>query len=445
MDPDKRPGRFRLRGERGSMLIEVMVGAIVLAIAATAILNGIDGAQSAGAKNKAKSIQASLAQQDIERMRGLPVGVLSGLNQTRTVNVGGVDYTVVSTTAWISDKAGAVNCSTSGAAADYLKLTSSVTSPGTGTAAVTETGLLTPSVGQSSTTTGSATVQLTGRSNTAISGATVALSGASSQSATTNSSGCAVFGSIPVGSYTITINGYVTIDSTAATDSMEVFAGRGTFVPLQVDRPATVRASFVRPTGQTNGAGTATWNELTVVNANLVGGSKVFTTGTKTQTLDGAGLFPYLDGVDVYAGDCAANDPSSYTGQSNYFQVGRGFTSLTPNTTSVVTTQMPALRVPATYAGGGSWQLRVTLKPVTSDGCGTATTATYGQDTLASGTHNADFIVPFGTYRICADNGSRFKEIASYALTAAPPTANRTTPSITIPTTGIGTSGTCPQ
>jgi hypothetical protein len=427
------------------MLVEVMVGAVVLAIAATAILNGIDGAQSAGAKNKAKSVQASLAQQDIERMRGLPVSALNGLNQTQTINVAGVDYTVVSTTAWVSDAAGAVNCSAAGAQADYLKLKSSVTSQATGTAPVTETGLLTPSVGQSSTTTGNATVQLVNRNNVAISGATVALSGASTQSTTTNSAGCAVFGAIPIGTYTITVNGYVQTDSSPpATDSMQVFAGRGTFVPLQVDVPATVRASFVRPTGQTFGAATATWNEFTIMNASLLGG-KVFTTGTKVQTFDGTGVYPYLDGVNVYAGDCASNDPSSYAGQSTYYQTGRGFTALTPNTTSTVTVQMPALRVPVTNAAGGSWRLRVTLTPVAGDNCGTTPVATYGLESTASSTttHNADFIVPFGTYRICADNGSRFKETASFALTAAPPVANKTATSMSIPSSG--SAGTCPR
>jgi Tfp pilus assembly protein PilV len=442
-DPDKRPRRFRLRAERGSMLVEVMVGAIVLAIAATAILNGIDGAQSAGAKNKAKSVQSSLAQQDIERMRALPVSRLDGLNETNYKNVGGVDYTVVSTTAWVSDKAGAVNCSATGAQADYLKLRSSVTSPATGTAPVVETGLLTPSVGQSSTTTGTATVQVLDRNNVAIgSGQAVALSGASTQSATTNSAGCAVFGSIPIGTYTISVTGRVSLDSSPATDSMQVYPGRGTFVPMQAELPATARASFARPTGQTIGLATATWDKITVENGNLPGFTKVFT-GTKAATLDAGGLFPYLDGVNVWAGDCASNDPSSYAGQTNYFQVGRGFTSLTPSTTSTVTVQMPALRVPATNAAGGSWGLRATLVPVTGDNCGTAVTATYGRDTAVSGTHNADFIVPFGTYRVCVDNGARYQVFSSVALTLAPPAANKTITALSIPASS--NFGTCPK
>ena len=65
-----------LRPERGSMLIEVMVGALILAITTTAVLNGLDGAQKTGGRNKARSVAAALAEQDQERMRSLPVADL---------------------------------------------------------------------------------------------------------------------------------------------------------------------------------------------------------------------------------------------------------------------------------------------------------------------------------------------------------------------------------
>ena len=59
------------------MLVEVMVGAVVLAIVTTALLNGIDGAQSQGTTNKARSTAAALAEQDQERLRALPVATLA--------------------------------------------------------------------------------------------------------------------------------------------------------------------------------------------------------------------------------------------------------------------------------------------------------------------------------------------------------------------------------
>ena len=58
------------------MLIEVMVGALILAITTTAVLNGLDGAQKTGGRNKARSVAAALAEQDQERMRSMPVADL---------------------------------------------------------------------------------------------------------------------------------------------------------------------------------------------------------------------------------------------------------------------------------------------------------------------------------------------------------------------------------
>ena len=58
------------------MLIEVMIGALILAITTTAVLNGLDGAQKTGGRNKARSVAAALAEQDQERMRSMPVAQL---------------------------------------------------------------------------------------------------------------------------------------------------------------------------------------------------------------------------------------------------------------------------------------------------------------------------------------------------------------------------------
>ena len=58
-----------LRSESGFALIEVIVAAAVLAIVALAVLSGIDAASSTSAREKARAVAASLAEQDQERMR----------------------------------------------------------------------------------------------------------------------------------------------------------------------------------------------------------------------------------------------------------------------------------------------------------------------------------------------------------------------------------------
>jgi Tfp pilus assembly protein PilV len=463
-DPDKRscPARLRarcaaaaaavrsrLRAERGSVLVEVLVGSVVLAVATIGILNGIDGAQSVGAKNKARSVQATLAQQDIERMRSMPITSLDGFTQTRTLNVAGADYTVVSRTDWVSDRTGSlVNCSNTNADAEYLKLTSSVTSAATGSKTVTESGLLTPTVGQLSTTTGMATVQLTDRDGDPLPSVTVTLSGASNQSATTNALGCAVFGYIPVGTYNVTISGYVEMDSASpATSVMQVYGGRASFLPMQVDRPASIRANFVPPSGNSTIAASAMiWDDIIVKNANLVGGEKPFTRASKATSVDGTDLYPFLDGVGVYAGDCDANDPSLYS--TNYFNPSatRGWTALNPgDALRAVSVEMPTIRVPVRRTSSTTSFASAKVKLTATDS-GCAGVATSSQTFSAStAIRNFDIAVPFGRYTVCAStrdsSGLNARQISTTVdlRTPVPPTANRT---ITTMVTG-STTGDC--
>ena len=76
----QRRARCNLPSEQGSLLVEVMIGALILAISTVAVLNGLDGAQKTGRVNKERSVSATLAQQDIERLRSYPITALSNFS-----------------------------------------------------------------------------------------------------------------------------------------------------------------------------------------------------------------------------------------------------------------------------------------------------------------------------------------------------------------------------
>ena len=120
--------RPRLSSESGSILVEVLVGAVLLAMATTALLNGIDGAQKTGGRNKARTVAATLAEQDQERMRGLAPETLVGLigtPTTRTVKVRDVNYTVVSSSSWAVDaSSNGISCSSASKTAANLRIVS---------------------------------------------------------------------------------------------------------------------------------------------------------------------------------------------------------------------------------------------------------------------------------------------------------------------------------
>jgi hypothetical protein len=387
-----------------------MVGAVVLAIASMAILNGIDGAQSAGAKNKARSVQATLAQQDIERMRAIPITTLSNYRATRTVAVAGVNYTVASRTDWVRDASGTVGCTSDTTQAQYLKLSSTVTSPSTVQRPVEETGLLTPGPGQLSATAGTGTVRIIGRDGQPISGITVTLSGPGSFADSTDDLGCAVFGYIPAGTYSAQVAGYVTPDSDVpARKDLVVYAGQASLAQLQIARPASLRATFAAPTGNTLiPAANIIWDTITVANAGLPNGRKVFTrTAGAFTSVDASDLFPFTSAVGVYAGSCTDNDPSTYI--ANYYQPGgRGYLALQPGDVfAPVTVEMATMQVnvtrqpvspPTTPAVPSFTSAQVKLIPFNSGCPGYQFTATFAARTTA---WPFNIAVPFGRYHVC--------------------------------------------
>jgi Tfp pilus assembly protein PilV len=455
--------RTPLSAQEGSLLIEVMVGAIVLAIATLAILSGLDGAQGTGLQNKQRSAAATLAQQDIERLRAFPITALSNYTETREVKLSGAFYTVSSRTEWVRDSAAEVTCTDNTPQANYIKISSTANPKNLPNRTVKEVSLLTPAPGAFSDTMGTAAVKVSGRTGDAQSGVQVSLSGAGSFSTTTNSLGCAVFDFVPAGSYTIQVSGLVNWAG-ESTASMTVAAGKTTLRQLEMEAPASLRANFELPPAPTSGPAwptplVAQWASMTVSNAKLPGGTKSFTAGSPVTSIDGTGLFPFLDGYGVYAGTCSRNNPAFH--QSDYFQVsgGKGSALLDPaELLENVQVQMGTLRLTVRNSSNAlvSGALVTVRQGDSAAGCnlnllmGTGTTDANGV---------ATFVVPFGTYRLCAsgpsNNNTRFRLSTTNGGSGAPAhpiarprssqawsTSMNPTSSFTLPSSG--STGNCP-
>src|SRR3954465_7796326 len=101
----RRSLRYIARSQRGGALIEIMMSALLVALAATAVFKGIDGATATSAQSKSRAVAVSLAQEDQERMRSMDPRKLSSYSPaptTRTVN--DVQYTITSTASYVSDR-----------------------------------------------------------------------------------------------------------------------------------------------------------------------------------------------------------------------------------------------------------------------------------------------------------------------------------------------------
>jgi type II secretory pathway pseudopilin PulG len=452
----------RLASERGSMLVEVLVGTILLALTTTAVLDGLDGAQDSGLRNKNRSVSATLAQQDIERMRSMPPTALSNYRETHTETVGGVDYTVVSRTDWVVDATGVQSCTTSDDQAEYLKLTSTVSAPSSVQAPVvvntpvTAASLLTPPPGTFEDDAGTATVKLSDRNGAPLPDVSVHLSGPGSEGATTNDAGCAIFAFIDSGTWTTEVLGsWVSWEGEMPAESpVIVAAGKTSLTQLEVDHPASLRAEFETPAG-----GPVTWTgaddrkSIRVVNSKLPTGFKTFP-GDSLDHTDADNLFPFLDGYGVFVGDCEANNPAVW--DTTYFQTsGKGYATPDPGgPRESVDVVVPEIEITVRRMNGSTVnpfsQAQVYIKELdTSLGC-TAVIDNVSNTSSGSNSYTSDVFtvpVPFGNFEVCAatrtTSGSSWRRAFTGAsapthrnlTTTALATANRSV-SIDTPTSG---------
>ena len=98
--------RADLSAERGSILFEALVSMVLLVIFSLGFLGAVDTSSSISGNNEARTAASALAQEDIERVKALKIRDLANMNVTRTVPVGGVNYSVTTTTQWVDDSTG---------------------------------------------------------------------------------------------------------------------------------------------------------------------------------------------------------------------------------------------------------------------------------------------------------------------------------------------------
>ena len=429
--------RLRLHEQRGSMLIEVMVGAVLVVACSAAMLDGLNGAQDTGQRNKARTVAASLSQQDQERMRAMPVEDLSNYRDTRTVSVANAPYTVVSRAEWVRDASGVVSCTNDSSQAQYLKITSTTTS-NVQKNPVIETSIVAPARGTFSDTDGTAAIQVVDRDENPIAGVRVDLDGPQSLSDTTNDQGCVVFGYVPQGPWHATIDslGLIGIDGKHPfVADVGVVGGSTTSVQYQLDQPSSITANVITNTGSpiaTPGVKSVSANNSEMPSPGWV--SKIATSPQSSFTIDS--LFPFKTGYGVYAGTCADNNPSKW--DSDYFStVGTAaFVVPTPGSNSTVAVLAPTISFSVKNVPSGK-KAFVYLKSADSTCTDTYPVATTATSTGTTQVLTAATVMPWGRYKVCIDDtGGGTTNTSSHTYTNASPWAQNTSPT----GTSVGTT-----
>jgi Tfp pilus assembly protein PilV len=194
------PLRPELSAEHGVTLVETLISAAILVAVLIGVLASLDASAHTAAINRSRTVAAALAEQDIERLRALPAATLATYDKgPRTVKSGSVDYLVASKVEWVHDASGTpASCNSDGKRADYIRITSTVTSNivGKRVKPVEMTSIVAPRVGSFGANQGTLGIQLKNEAGGPVSNMPVTIAGPVTQSDATNSLGCAVFGHI---------------------------------------------------------------------------------------------------------------------------------------------------------------------------------------------------------------------------------------------------------
>lgn len=428
------------RSDRGFTIIEILVSALIVALAAVAVATELIDSATAAGNQRAREIAAGLAQQDQERLKSFSATQLTGLNQSRTVTLNSTPFTVTSTASYV-DTSGNSSCSSGQAA--YYKTTSVVNWPSNrGTPVEIESDITPPAAGM-------LLVQTIDQTGAALGGVGVVASGPDYGSGTTSSAGCTLLSDLETGTYTVTFNdsGYVDLNGNTSPTLSATVSGSGmsytSVHPEQLGLAGTVTAHFTTTaTGntvscpQSNGTCTSqsadgvTWyGSGTSTSMSADQSSTLSSPGTQVPSSGSLSLFPfyftggsYTNNYQMWPGQCAQMQPpsgvdkltvspgSSQTAslQEPALDVLVYWNSASSRYSSPVWTRVAPAHVKLSFANStgpscsDSWYVPI-ASDASSDANGSlanlgqpfATTATSGSTASASGYT--------GTYTVCAD------------------------------------------
>ena len=409
-DAARRRAHARLAGEDGMTIVEVVVTSLMVGLIALTLI-GLDAAGKTTADQRRRSQAFSVAQADQERIKGLSGDQISTLNQDRTVTLDGVAYSVHSSGQFLSQSAGSASCSSSGAAADSAKVTTTVNWTSNIRGPITLSSVISPRAG------GSLLAKVLDQNAAVLPGVKVTAAGSDPTNSairrfgTTDADGCTIFSVLPVGDYTVTpgLAGYVDKDGNAGpTTTVTTTAGNTTSAPFTLGQAGRVTAAFSTTIGATTLANQKA-PSLSWFNAGMATPGVTTPTSASASIASPQTLFPfmvstpgnYTNNYTVWAGSCLAAKPPVLANQRNV-TVGPGQSASVTGTNAVA---MPGMVVSATYKNGTA--AATAVKPAhikLTDSCGQIwSPAIDTASTMPSTGWLALPGQPYGTYSICAD------------------------------------------
>ncbi|HEY6731993.1 MAG TPA: prepilin-type N-terminal cleavage/methylation domain-containing protein [Solirubrobacterales bacterium] len=442
------PRRKPTHAEDGFALIEVLVSALVLAIVAAGVVALLQATTRSAANERRYSEGHALAQEDQARMRSMRLSALNRLKEERKLTIDGNTFTVLSEGVFINNSTRQPAACTSGTtAADYVRITSTVTWPGVRQPVVMKS-MVSPSNGSLDPNRGTLIVSVKSPSGEGIAGLPLAGSGPGIFSGSTDSTGCANFSDLPAGSYTVTPTSTTLVGKDGKHPhgvSTDVSAGTTSTLSLEYAKPASIPVEFEYRLTSTSPYKPAKLDSAYFYNTS---GSAAYWTTDKTRqlSLTAAPIYPFPSQITMWAGSCSGNSPES-TGKVNRTFLA-GEVATTP-----VKLKVPAFEVTVTSGGSPVKGAEITLS---DDNCNdedgdplmrTYTSEAGGHQAASTTATEPEYGIPSGTYDICASafySGTYHrKRESNVVITSHTSTTKR---SLALPSTGTETGSTrkCP-
>lgn len=410
------------QAEDGFILIEVLVSAMILAIVAGAVLALITATTHSAASARNHSVAYGLAQEDQARLRTLQISRLNRPFQPRAVEIGGTSYTIESRGVFVNDKSGTTSCTATDASADYVTITSTVSSP-TLLHPVTLESVVAPTSGSLDPSHGTISFQIDNALGGGVSGVSLTGSGTSNFSGSSESSGCAVVTDLPSGNYKVVANGngLITPEGKGTWTKEQVGApASGTQqVQIHFDTPGTIAARFAYQEPTKSALAPAPVDSMELYNSENE--QKTLTFGTPTATprfaeLKDEAVYPFPTKYLVYAGACTSNNPDPKNEGINAAALAKVAVTAGSVSTPPVQIQLPALNLRVQNSSGNPVEgatVFVTDTSCTYNGSNVKrefTTNKVGHIVGGSGeraTTTEAVGLPFGTYTLCAQTQTK--------------------------------------
>lgn len=398
------PGRKTPHAEDGFALIEILVSALVLAIVAAGVVALLQATTRSAASERRQSTAQSLAQEDQSRMRSMRLSMLNRLSEERKLTIDGSKYTVLSEGAFINNSTRQpAACTTGTTAADYVRITSTVSWP-EGRQPIVMRSIVSPSNGSLDPKRGTLLITAKTPAGTAISGLPLSGVGPGTFSGSTDSTGCANFTDLPAGSYAVTPTSTAWVGKDGRyPHEVEggVIEGATQTLALEYDKPASIPIEFEYRLTSTGAYKAAKLDSAYVYNTS---GAAPYWTSDKSRQLSllAGPIFPFSSAVTIWAGSCSGNNPTEATGKVNRTFLP-GEVATTP-----LKLKVPAFEVTVTNGTSAIKGAEVTLSDDNcNDESGSALMRKYVTE---SGGHQAasetatepEYGIPFSTYDICA-------------------------------------------